>query len=206
LALSARAIGLSPNSLTIASLISGVAAAVSIAFGAIGIFLFLWTVSYLLDFADGTLARMTRNLSRFPIDIDHLADVVKINLISLGFCMHYSNQDLWIVGTLAITTLGIWDLVNRTKLPKASEAVFEPEHKPPAQTSLFIRGVDSTRDWIKKSGTLSKILRVLLSYHAHTLLFFFLIPFSQSLTSFFFCYLIFVALLNSTIRLASMKG
>ena len=95
---------LSPNLVTIISTIFAVFAFVSLIKSSLFLFYIFWAVSYILDYADGTLARMINKLRRNALRIDHISDHLKVILILLGFGIYYDCKELWILSFLASGT------------------------------------------------------------------------------------------------------
>ena len=60
-------------------------------------FISFWFFSYILDYADGTLARMTNSVGKTALRYDHISDLLKISLIFLGFGLYYNDHAIWIL-------------------------------------------------------------------------------------------------------------
>lgn len=100
----AKKIGFTPNGLTLISCIFSVLAFASLVISNLYSFVAFWFVAYILDYADGTLARMTNSKGKTALRYDHFSDLLKIILIFLGFALYYDNQIIWIL-TFGATSL-----------------------------------------------------------------------------------------------------
>ena len=85
LALFLNKIKLSPNSVTIISSIFAVFSFVSLIKYNLFLFYIFWGISFILDYADGTLARMINKVRKNALRIDHISDHLKVILISSRF-------------------------------------------------------------------------------------------------------------------------
>lgn len=205
LVLAAKSAKLTPNFVTAASLLTGIFACVSLGFQNVGLFFMFWTTSYLLDFVDGTLARMTSKLSSFPLDIDHFSDLIKLSLMFIGFGLYYSETVVWLLSSLAMFGFLFWDSINSG----ARVVEMRSFAKPLGQTPNFsepracrpvIRSaslISRTRKILRKHPFLKTCETLFLSIHAHTFLVFFIVPLSAELAIVSFSYIILLVFLNS---------
>ena len=90
-------LGLTPNFITFCSFIFSLFAVYSLYENKLIQFTIFWFCSYILDFTDGTLARMTNNVRKTALRVDHLSDLIKIALIILGFGLYYDHKLMWVV-------------------------------------------------------------------------------------------------------------
>ena len=93
----AKKIGLTPNNLTLISFMFALLAFITLIKNNLYSFISLWFVSYILDYADGTLARMTNSVGKTALRHDHISDLLKISLIFLGFGLYYNDHIIWIL-------------------------------------------------------------------------------------------------------------
>ena len=112
IALILNKIKLSPNLVTITSTIFAVFAFVSLIKSSLFLFYIFWSISYILDYADGTLARMINKVGRNALRIDHVSDHIKVILILLGFGIYYECQELWILLFLASGSFLFYSILN----------------------------------------------------------------------------------------------
>jgi hypothetical protein len=111
LALFFRAVGITPNPVTIASIFIGMAGGYlfyyeNLSINIAGMLLLMFANS--LDSADGQLARMTNNKSRLGRVLDGLAGSFWFVVIHIALCIRLQNQGfpatIWILGVLALLT------------------------------------------------------------------------------------------------------
>ena len=81
LALIFKKFHISPNQLTFLSVLLTVLAVVFLIEKDQLLFLLYWTAAYILDYTDGTLARMTKKIGNSALRLDHFCDQLKILLI-----------------------------------------------------------------------------------------------------------------------------
>jgi len=102
-----KKLGISPNAVTIAGIIIGVAAGIcfyftSLKINILGMFLLVWSNSY--DSADGQLARMTGKKSELGRMLDGLGGMICFTVIYLAFGFRLNHSwGIWI-WILAVTT------------------------------------------------------------------------------------------------------
>lgn len=108
IALFCQKVGLTPNTVTIISIFFGVAAGVlfyypSLSINFIGMLLLMFANS--LDSADGQLARLTNNKSRFGRILDGFAGDFWFASIHIAICLRAMNEGwsvaIWVLGILA---------------------------------------------------------------------------------------------------------
>lgn len=109
----ARKIGVTPNAITIASIILGIGAGVMFYFpvlwmNIIGMLLLVWANSY--DSADGQLARMTKQYSRLGRILDGMAGDIWFATIYVAICLRenitsdFFSQHHWVIWVVAVVT------------------------------------------------------------------------------------------------------
>ena len=79
-----------------------------------GLFFAFWTTSILLDFCDGTVARITKRFSNHAVDIDHLSDLLKIFIIILSSAYAMDSKLIWVMSSISVFGLLVSDLLNTT--------------------------------------------------------------------------------------------
>ena len=108
---------LHPNLLTLTGFFSGL---VSIYFLYVNInylFIFFWSLSCILDYADGTLARITKKVSHFGYLFDMISDRVKLILL-IAICLSIYNETfLFQLGVIAITLQVLSDFILHIFIP-----------------------------------------------------------------------------------------
>ncbi len=109
----ARKLGVTPNAITIASIILGIGAGVMFYFpvlwmNIIGMLLLIWANSF--DSADGQLARMTKQYSRLGRILDGLAGDIWFATIYVAICLRevvtspFFSQHHWVIWVMAVVT------------------------------------------------------------------------------------------------------
>lgn len=108
LALFFRALGITPNPVTIASIFIGIAGGYLFYFENLSINIagmLLLMLANSLDSADGQLARMTNNKSRLGRVLDGMAGGIWFIVIHIALCIRMQNQGIpatiWILGVLS---------------------------------------------------------------------------------------------------------
>tara|TARA_B100000212_G_C27378025_1_gene535600 strand:- start:1919 stop:2638 length:720 start_codon:yes stop_codon:yes gene_type:complete len=96
-------LGLTPNFITFCSFVFTLLAFYALCKSQLLYYTVFWFISYLLDFVDGTLARMTNNIRKTALRIDHLSDLIKIAILLLGFGIYFNAISMWIF--LFVTTI-----------------------------------------------------------------------------------------------------
>ena len=118
-------IGVTPNQITTLSIILAIASAISLAISDNWqLFIWLWSISLLLDFCDGTLARMTSQTRKTAFRYDHTSDLFKIFVIILGVSIKYDDIVLWGAAISTIFLLLLHNSLN-CELRKAKEMAQE---------------------------------------------------------------------------------
>ncbi len=107
----ARRLGISPNTITIASIFLGVGAGILMYFQEIwlnllGVLLLVWANSF--DSADGQLARMTKQYSNFGRILDGISGDLWFIAIYVALCLRINNstqffqENQWVIWVIAI--------------------------------------------------------------------------------------------------------
>ena len=211
----AKLVGLSPNQLTFLSLTAGALAALALWSHNLGLFTVLWLISFLVDFADGTLARMNGKESHSELDWDHLSDLLKFGLILTGLGLHFDSELVWPLVAISILFFFYYSLVNENVgnlKRKAKLTVSSPESRTTRGPGSRIgrapsrRAKSLQRFWVR-SVELSRILAItLLSIHAHTSIIFLFAPLSESLAVTLLTYFIFICFRSTIILLFRAGG
>lgn len=191
----------SPNIVTYISFFLALVAFTSLIMKNLTGYLFFWFLSYILDYADGTLARMTKNIGTSALRIDHTSDLVKILVIFLSIGIYFDNQLIWILTFLSSTIFLFYTVLshdiywaknsNIKKTSKEKKLVLN-------NSKIFLK---IYKLFLKKKKKFKKItpsfVLVFCTINGHTLLIFFFIPFSLNLAYNFLIYFIFISTLQS---------
>ena len=89
-------LGLSPNNITCLSFFLCVFSGFFLLKNYHELFLIFWYLSHFLDYCDGTLARITNNTTKILLRIDHLSDLIKLQITLIFLSIYYGNIEVWI--------------------------------------------------------------------------------------------------------------
>ena len=104
---------ISANVVSGGSLISAAVAAISlVGWRAPLIFASLWALSVILDFADGTVARMSKQVNQTAFRLDHTLDLLKISISFVAIASYWNAPQLWVTSTLSLSALFIFTILN----------------------------------------------------------------------------------------------
>lgn len=204
---------LSPNQITTLSTFSAILAASFLMLGCYKAwFLVFWSVSILLDFCDGTIARMSKNISKTAFRYDHMSDIFKIFIIMLAAGVHYDNFLMWISSMVASFFFMYYMLLNHelgnaTKLLKRT--VNESEEQKIESTAIPRKHIFKfVRTLIPNDFILSFLRGVyiaLTTINGHTLLLFLIVSFSLEWAIFSFIYLITLSIFGIINRISLLR-
>ncbi len=181
-----NAIRISPNNITTISIVLTFIACYALITGSVMWYLVFWACAVLLDFCDGTVARMSNTVSKSAFRYDHMSDLLKIAAIFLSVAIYFSESFIWILSFCALFfylyyTLISHDLDNHSKIGSNPES----EHKPEG-------GEGGLKNRIKQNPFLYRIAAQIYSIFAtingHTLLLFFLLPLNANLAALIYIY------------------
>ena len=212
-ALIAKRFGLSPNGLTLISFICTSLAFVGLVKNNVYSFVALWFIAYILDYADGTLSRMTNSKGKTALRYDHISDLLKISLIFLGFGLYYNNQVIWILTFSSATLYLFYTILNHElklvqKLNSMSISSLNIKSNKNHNNKFFKKKELTKKDQIKlfikkipffKNFILS-LLTIFLSINGHTLLIFFFIPLNYNFATILLTYFILITTFQSIQR------
>lgn len=60
-------------------------------------FCLFFLISIILDICDGQVARISKNINKSKLNIDHLTDILKISIIFLSFGILFNDKNSWII-------------------------------------------------------------------------------------------------------------
>lgn len=203
---------LSPNQITTQSLVFAIFSFAALVFddGWI-LFSVFWGMTVLLDFCDGTVARMANKVSKSAFRYDHMSDLFKISLIILGVGLRYDDYLVWPLAFSVSFVFMYGDALNRelrfTKLlakTQQSSTASEVSSSP----NVRLRERHRIVAWVVKCDYLLKIYKntyaALFTVNGHTLLLFFIFPFGSDYAFWGFSYLILIQLWAIRSRIATL--
>ena len=184
---------ISANSVTFLSLVMSVLAGISLSLNLNPIyFTFFWILNILLDFSDGTVARLYGKQNSSIINIDHMTDLLKFGIIWISAGISYSNTSVWI-SAFACCFLHLYfniishDYNNYTDLR-------EKNKKNVGGLSFF-----------KKNPIFRNVYELLFSIDGHSLYYFLLLPISKSYAMYVFIYFSTISILRSLVLLYKLN-
>lgn len=75
-------------------------------------FVLLWIISIVMDFADGTVARMSERVNQTALRLDHTLDLLKISAGFVGLAAYWNTARLWTLCMLSLAALLIFTVLN----------------------------------------------------------------------------------------------
>ena len=197
---------ISPNQITaLSSFFAGFSFVVLISQSGIAWFLFFWGLSILMDFCDGTVARMANKVSKSALRFDHMSDLIKISLIILGTAVRYDDTKFWSLAFVATFGLLYGDLLNHqlTVTKKIQNTVNEASVEKSRLREKF-RSIA----YIVRFPFLVKLIKNLYSLfftiNGHTLLLFFILPVGRKYSTYLLLYLIILELWTIYTRMLAL--
>ena len=209
LATIAKKLSLTPNGLTLIACIFSLLAFISLVKNNLYSFVALWFIAYILDYADGTLARMTNSKGKTALRYDHISDLLKITLIFLGFGLYYDNQAIWILTFISGTLYLFYTVLNHElnmvqKLSEISISLSKIKSNKKHNKSFFKKKItilDHIKLLIKKIPFLKNFIlslfSIFLTINGHTLIIFFFIPLNYNLAIILLTYFILITTFRS---------
>lgn len=162
---------LSPNFITTLSLLSALLAALALALaeGTV-VFAVFWGLTVLLDFCDGTVARITGRVRRTAFRYDHFSDLIKIFLVILGGGFRYDNTAVWCVCLAASFCFMFYIVINHDLGGIRQRLIDTAEGRAPSRVAVSQR---------RSATILQALVAALLTINGHTMLVFFLLGFGE---------------------------
>jgi phosphatidylglycerophosphate synthase len=199
---------ITPNQLTLLSILFTILAFACLIANDLLWFLVFWSSAYILDYTDGTLARMTKKIGNSALRIDHVCDQLKILLIFLGFGIYYSNPDIWILCFLSSTLFLFYSLINH-ELSNAKKLLI----KHCVNSNSFINNRTNyklkLKEYISSNIFIYYISQTLFStlfiINGHTLIIFFVIPINIIYCKYLLFYFIIICTINILLRMSSLS-
>ena len=207
-----KKIGLTPNAVTAFSFIFAILAFFSLLNDRIDLFFVFWSVAYLLDFVDGTLARMTANERKKALRIDHISDLLKISLLFLGFGLHFDSAEIWMLTFISSTVYLFYSILNH-ELGSVEKIISLKGRTSEGSNHLKKNNSNGLSAKEKIIGILpfgrnvfSLIYNIFFVINGHTLIIFFLIPLGRNIASIILIYFCSVVFLQSSLRIKSLSS
>ena len=203
-----KRIGFSPNLVTIISTLFAILAFVSLIKSNLILFNIFWGISFLLDYTDGTLARLTNKVGKSALRIDHVSDQLKILLIFLGFGIYYDCKEIWILTFLSSAVFLFYSLLNHElsnnlKLSKLRSNKNKEEIEKNSKLKLLKRYL--LRNFLILRYFYIFIFGTVYLINGHTLIIFFFIPIKSNYAIYLLLYFIIVCSVHSYHRAVSLS-
>ncbi|MCV0437837.1 MAG: CDP-alcohol phosphatidyltransferase family protein [Hydrogenophaga sp.] len=149
-----------PNQVTGLSCFMSAIAGYAMIQGSPWMFVCAWTLALLLDYCDGTVARMTGSVSQTAFRFDHTSDLIKVSGILICVALGYESTVMWIVASGAAIAFLVYNSLN-LELKVARE-----RHSKSTASEGNKVTLSTLAGWWRISRT------TLLAVNGHTLLFF----------------------------------
>lgn len=205
IALICSKIGIKPNLITFFSFLFSTFAFASLCYSQILFFFIFWLIAYLLDFVDGTLARMTNQIRKKALRFDHHSDLIKIFLLFLGFGVYFDKINVWIMCFISACLYLFYTILNHdlnytkkllkvTKTQISNKIVVQNENQSTKKVlpSVFIRSI-----YAYFKGTF-------LIIHGHTLVIFLIIPIDEKFAVYTMLYFSLILTFQSYYRIRDL--
>lgn len=187
-------LGISANQLTLMSLLAGAASFAALAMGSASFFVTLWTISYLLDFVDGPIARITGSARKFIVRKDYLADLFRIGLLPAGFGLFYDDNIVWIAAFFATFGFLFYSVVGNAVSKNASHDLMVVQPAVQVDRKIPTGFVDRV---FGNRPRLRMVVKPFFEIHSHTFLLYFFVPFSQLIGTICLVYVAVLSLAHS---------
>jgi len=211
-------IGFSPNQITTLSTVFAVFAFLSLVLDSSGAwFIVCWSISLLLDFCDGTAARMTGRVRSTAFRYDHTSDLFKISIIILGVAIKFDNTWVWVTALTSVFFFMYYMLlnhdaswasqVNSILKSKADEAQVNINHNKIKRFTLKEKIKNKFREGLIKD-MLYNMYTIVTSIDGHTLLIFLLFSLNVYVVMsvlMYFTFLSFIGVWRNINRLKSIE-
>jgi len=194
-----------PNLVTLISVFFAILSFISLANCKLSLFYIFWTLSYLLDYADGTLARLTNNIGKSALRLDHITDQLKLILIFLGFGVYFDDGTIWILTLLSSSTFLFYSLLNHELFH-----AIKLNEKPVVDRNQKSGKIKLIKRFLLRKFKVLKLIYIfsygtLYIINGHTLMLFYFIPVKYDYAIFCFSYFISVCCVHSFHRMVSLS-
>lgn len=198
-------IRIKPNLVTFFSFLFSTFAFASLCHSRVMYFCIFWLIAYLLDFVDGTLARMTNQIRKKALRFDHHSDLIKIFLLFLGFGFYFDKKHVWVMCFISACLYLFYTILNHdlnytkkllkvTKSQNSNKIVSQNDNQSTKKIlpSVLIRNI-----FAYFKGTF-------LIIHGHTLVIFFIIPLDEKFAFYTMIYFSLILTFQSYYRIRDL--
>ena len=162
-------LGLRPNHITVISIIAALVAALALVHrGNEWLFCFFWSLSLLMDFCDGTVARMSNLKPKSAFRFDHNSDLVKISMLMIAVGWREEETIIWLLVCSALFCFLYYSTVSEElRIARMRIPEFTNKNSP---EKLDVGSMNGPKFFLRI------IYEVTLTINGHTLLIFLLFP------------------------------
>ena len=207
-----KTLNLSPNIITTLSFLFSTGALIALIYDdGWALFASFWGASLLLDFCDGTVARMTNNISKSAFRYDHNSDLIKIYLIIIAVGVRYDDYLVWVFSLSSLFFIMYYTILNHdlgciTKNTSKENSTVNVNEL--SVSTHRLRDRYRIISWLVTYNSLivlyKNLFNAMFTINGHTLLLFFLFPFGTESAIFVFLYLIFLSLIGIKSRISTL--
>lgn len=198
-----------PNQITTCSLVFSMLAAWALAFDQGWMwFAAFWWLSVLLDFCDGTVARMSASVSKAAFRYDHMSDLFKLSLLFLAVAIRYDDVYVWVISFAATFIFLYFNILNMElagiyrRKPKTVHSEMPTRTRSRDRYKLI--------GWLVRHESLyffvKSVYAAVVTVTGHTLLLFFVLPINKEMAIGVFAYLILVMTFGIQSRIRTLLG
>jgi phosphatidylglycerophosphate synthase len=201
-------LGVTPDAITTLSILTAILAFASLVLNApYPWFVLLWALTILLDFCDGTVARMSGRIATRMFRFDHMSDMAKIGLVVLGTALRSSQSAVWVLSFVFVFLYLYSEILHhdlkhvsvRASVAPAASATLQAEKD--AQSHGLRQCVSAVRVFAERLPCAYALVHgfyiAVTTFNGHTLLVFLLLPFGGAVTCAVLSYLILLSLQDS---------
>lgn len=172
-------------------------------------FVIFWVISLHLDFTDGTLARMTKKVSKSALRLDHMTDLVKLFIVFISLGIYYDTSIMWQLISFSVFTLLYSEILShevKNYLKRTCENDLEFSEATLIQSKPLLFLVNRINKNI--INILRHINSIFFGISGHSLIFFCFTPFNIIYCNYFLLYFNIICIygiIRSVISLRSFK-
>ncbi|MBI4995403.1 MAG: CDP-alcohol phosphatidyltransferase family protein [Rhodocyclales bacterium] len=190
----------SPNQITTLSVLFAAVAALALAFDdRWWLFCVFWWLALLMDFCDGTVARMTDTVRNTAFRYDHTSDLFKVFLVVLAVGIRYDTTPAWVVSFSASFFFMFYMVVNHD-LVSARKRVRDASPLAGAEANTSPAGPDRGGPGAFRKALYAAVFTI----NGHTLLVFFVLSLGEDVALLGLTYFLVLSALRAAICINAM--
>ena len=192
-----KKLGIKPNLVSLISFVLTLCAVASSCIENIYLYSLFWVFSFLFDFADGTLARMTNNIGKTALRVDHTFDLFKFSTLFFGFGIHFNSLTIWTLSFFSLAGYLLYTIFNHevrfySKLNLISDISPSNSNNVPPHFSGVSSSINNVKNLVNSNSLLRKLTLIILksftTLDAHIVIVFLLIPINYTFALFLLSY------------------